>query len=446
MEDPGILALVPTLVVIVLAVLSRWALEPLIAGVIVGYAMIASSDVMKKTLDSAQSVLADGTMVWILLAVSLFGALTHLVVHSGGAQAFSSHMVRFVKNRRSSLLTTWVLGLVIFIDDYLNALTVGSSMKELTDRYKVSRPMLAYIVDTTAAPICVLIPLSTWAVYVSGLLEANGVAAEGEGFSTYISAIPYMFYPIAAALLVPLVAMGLVPAIGPMRKAEARAAAGESTVSLRGHKLHEETHFQGEAKVSNFFVPILSLLFFTWWFDVDILLGVSAALVITLIYYGVQRVLSFSQMFDHAMDGIKGMLPAISIIVVSFMLKDVNDTLKLTDYVIDAVRPWMSAALLPAICFGALALIAFATGSFWGMYAIALPIVLPLGAELGVDMSLTIGAVVSAGAFGSHACFYGDSTVLSATACEVEPMDHALTQLPYIIISAAVALIAFAIL
>ncbi|MEY8828231.1 Na+/H+ antiporter NhaC family protein [Sedimentitalea sp. XS_ASV28] len=446
MEDPGILALVPTLVVIVLAVWSRRSLEPLIAGVIVGYAMIATSDVMSKTLESAQSVLADGTMIWILLAVSLFGALTHLIVHSGGAQAFSGKLVKFVRSRKSALMTTWVLGLVIFIDDYLNALTVGSSMKGLTDKHKVSRQMLAYIVDTTAAPICVLIPLSTWAVYVSGLLEANGVAGDGEGFRTYIGAIPYMLYPIAAALLVPLVALGVVPAIGLMKKAEDKAARGESTITARGGALTIDHEFKGDPNIWNFVVPIASLLFFTWWFGIDILMGVSAALVITLVFYGIQRVLTFNQMFDYAMEGIKGMLPAIAIIVVSFMLKDVNDTLRLTDLVIESVRPFMSAALLPSICFGALALIAFATGSFWGMYAIALPIVLPLGAELGVDPALTIGAVVSAGAFGSHACFYGDSTVLSATATDVEPMDHALTQLPYILIAAAIALLGFALL
>ncbi|PHS19305.1 MAG: sodium:proton antiporter [Blastopirellula sp.] len=444
MENPGILALVPTLVVIVLAVLSRRSLEPLLAGVIVGYAMISTTGVLKTTLDSAQSVLADGVMVWILLAVSLFGALTHLVVHSGGAQAFSGKLVNHVKSRKSALLTTWVLGLVIFIDDYLNALTVGSSMKGLTDKYKVSRPMLAYIVDTTAAPICVLIPLSTWAVYVSGLLEANGVAAEGQGMATYISAIPYMLYPIAAALLVPAVAMGLIPVIGPMKKAEQRAANGESTISARGGELEIKQEFKGEPKISNFFVPIVSLLFFTWWFGIDILMGVSVALVITLLYYGFQKVLTFNQMFDYAMEGIKGMLPAIAIIVVSFMLKSVNDTLGLTDLVIGSVSPYMTAAMLPVVSFGALALIAFATGSFWGMYAIALPIMLPLGAQLGVDPALTIGSVVSAGAFGSHACFYGDSTVLSATATDVEPMDHALTQLPYILIAAAIALIGFA--
>ena len=443
MEDVGALALVPAAVVIVLAVWSRRSIEPLLAGVVVGYFMIAGTDVMGQTLASAQKVMADGVMVWIALVVALFGALTRLVVHSGGALAFSGKLVKFVKDRRSALLSTWVLGLIIFIDDYLNALTVGSSMKGLTDEHKVSRQMLAYIVDTTAAPICVLIPLSTWAIYVAGLLEANGAAAEGQGLVVYISAIPYMLYPIVAALLVPLVAFGLVPALGPMRKAEARAAAGESTVSARGGELKIEHKFKGEANILNFLVPIVSLLFFTWWFDIDILMGVTTALIITFIFFSIQRVLTFHEMFDDAMEGIKSMIPAISIIIVSFMLKDVNDALGLTNYVIDNVKPLMSPTMLPVVTFFALAVIAFATGSFWGMYAIALPIVLPLGAELGVDPALTIGAVVSAGAFGSHACFYGDSTVLSATATDVEPLDHALTQLPYILIAAGIALVLF---
>ncbi len=251
------------------------------------------------------------------------------MVHSGGAQAFSGKLVKFVKNRRSALLTTWVLGLAVFIDDYLNALTVGPPMKGLTDKHKVSRPMPAYIVDTTAAPNCVLIPQSTWA--------------------------------------------------SPRRWRS----------------------------------PSFSSVF--------------------------QKVLSFGHMFDDAMEGVKGMLPAAAIIIVAFMLKDVNDTLKLTDFLIGTVSPWMTAVLLPMICFGALALIAFATGSFRGMYAIALPIVLPLGEQVGVDPALTISAVVSAGAFGAGACFYGDSTVLPATATDVEPTDHAITQLPYILIAAAVA-------
>lgn len=443
MENPGALALIPTLVVIVLAVLSRRALEPLVGGVIVGYVMISQDEVMQRTMASAQTVLADSTIVWILLAVSLFGALTHLVVHSGGAQAFSGVLIRFCRTRKSSLIATWVLGLLIFIDDYLNALTVGTSMKGVTDEHRVSRPMLAYIVDSTAAPICVLVPLSTWAVYVSGLLETNGVAEAGAGMAAYISAIPYMIYPIVAVLLVPLVAIGLVPALGPMKTAEARAAAGESTATATGGELEIDFEYRGEPRLRNFLVPIVSLIFFTWWFDIDILMGVTAALVITFVLYGLQGTLKVGQMFDFAMEGLKGMVPAIAIIVASFMLKEVNDILGLTDFVIETVSPYLTAILLPPVAFLALSLIAFATGSFWGMYAIALPIILPLGMALGIDVPILVGVVVSAGAFGSHACFYGDSTVLSASSSDVATMDHALTQLPYVLIAAGVSALAY---
>ncbi|OAB54934.1 sodium:proton antiporter [Phormidium willei BDU 130791] len=443
MENFGALALIPTLAVIVLAVLSRRALESLVGGVIVGQVMISQDEVMQRIVASAQTVLADGTIVWILLAVSLFGALTHLVVHSGGAQAFAGLLIRICRTRRSSLIATWALGLLIFIDDYLNALTVGASMKRVTDSHRVSRPMLSYVVDSTAAPICVLVPLSTWAVYVSGLLEINGVAEAGQGVVAYISSIPYMIYPLVAVLLVPLVAIGLVPALGAMKRAEARAYAGESTATAVQDEPQIDFQHRGAPRLHNFLVPIVSLIFFTWWFEVDILMGVTAALVISVLLYGLQGTLKVGQMFDLAMEGVKGMVPAIAIIVASFMLKEVNDILGLTDFVIETVSPLMTATLLPPVAFLTLALIAFATGSFWGMYAIALPIILPLGLALDMDAFLLVGVVVSAGAFGSHACFYGDSTVLSASSSDVTTMDHALTQLPYVLIAAGLSALAY---
>ena len=310
MEHMGLISLIPTATVIFLAVLSRRALEPLIGGVIIGFLILNGTGVMGATIDSALTVLGDDTIRWIMLAVGLFGALTSLLVHSGGASAFSKYLIQFIKNRTSALITTWGLGLVIFIDDYLNALTVGSSMKGLTDKFKISRQMLAYVVDTTAAPICVLIPLSTWAIYVSGLLESNGVAAEGQGISVYIQAIPYMIYPIVAAILVPLVAIKLIPALGPMKKAEQKAATGELTATLVG-KMETQPDSGIDQKIINFLIPIASLLFFTWFFDIDILKGVIAALIVTFILFGLQRLMPFGKMFDYAMDGLKGMVPAM---------------------------------------------------------------------------------------------------------------------------------------
>ncbi len=442
MEHMGWISLIPTTAVVILAIMSKRALEPLIGGAVLGYFMLSGSAGLNATIDSALKVLGDDVIRWIILTVGLFGALTSLLIRSGASAGFSTALARFVKDRKSALLGTWVMGIIIFIDDYLNALTIGSSMKGLTDKYKVSRQMLAYVVDATAAPICVLIPLSTWAIYVSGLLESNNVAEAGQGLAVYIDAIPYMIYPIVTMVIVLMVALNFIPAIGPMKRAEEKAARGESTVTLKGEALSVETAEGGNPKLINFLLPIASLLFFTWFFGIDVLKGVVCALIVTYLLYASQRLVSISEMFDSSMEGLKGMVPAIAIIVASFMLKDVNESLGLANFVIESVTPYMTAALLPAITFATLSLIAFATGSFWGMYAVAFPIILPLGQSVGVDTPLLIGSIISAGAFGSHACFYGDSTVLSATATGCDAMDHALTQLPYVLIAAAISMVA----
>lgn len=441
MEHMGWISLIPTSVVVILAIMSKRALEPLIGGAVIGFFMLTGSSGLNTTIDTALKVLGDDVIRWIILTVGLFGALTSLLIRSGAAAGFSIALAKFVKDRKTALLGTWMMGLIIFIDDYLNALTIGSSMKGLTDKHRVSRQMLAYVVDATAAPVCVLIPLSTWAIYVSGLLESNNVAEVGQGLSVYIDSIPYMVYPIVTLILVPVVAMGWIPALGAMKKAEERAARGESTATLLGETTAPDTP-ESEPKLINFILPVASLLFFTWYFDIDVLKGVVCALIVTYVLYASQRLISLNAMFDSSMEGLKGMVPAIAIIVASFMLKDVNEGLGLANFIIESVTPYMSATMLPVITFATLSLIAFSTGSFWGMYAVSFPIILPLGQSLGVDTPLLIGSIISAGAFGSHACFYGDSTVLSATATGCEPMDHALTQLPYILIAAGISLAA----
>jgi Na+/H+ antiporter NhaC len=333
------------------------------------------------------------------------------------------------------------MGIVIFIDDYLNALVVGSSMKKVTDKFGVSREMLAYIVDSTAAPVCVLIPLSTWAVYVAGLLESTGVATQGEGLQAYIQTIPYIGYGWAAVLLVPLVAMGWIPALGTMRAAERRAAGGQpappdSTVMGLSEDL---TVKNPHPRLEHFAVPILVLLVATIALQADALKGVIIAVVFTVIYFEARKVTHWRDAVDDIFDGFKTMLFPLALIVMSFVLKEVNDRLGLTQYVIEKVSPWMDRRLLPVITFLALGTIAFTTASLWGMYAIALPIVVPLAQQLGVDTWLATGAVISAGAFGSHACFYSDATILASAACGCNNIQHALTQLPYVLVAAALA-------
>lgn len=445
MADYGIICLIPTLVVLVLAVISRRTIEPLIAGSLVGLLILAPSDLLTNFTGVMLSVMGDETIGWIIMVCGLMGSLIALLAGIGGAAAFGRLVASRVKTRVGALITAWLLGLAIFIDDYLNALTISSSMKKVTDKFGVSREMLAYVVDSTAAPICVLVPLSTWAVYFAALLEENTGASTGEGLLIYMEAIPYMFYAWAAVVIVPLVILRKIPHLGAMAKAE-----NENARKYQMRPVEEQSSLaddadngnQGRAGL-NFFVPILSLIFFTWYLGVDILNGVIVALSITIVSILLQRLLPPAQIFDTMLEGFKSMLLPLGTVVAGFMLKEVNDQLGLASYVIGTVEPVMTPLLLPLVTFITMALIAFATGSFWGIFAVAMPIVIPLAASVEADMALVIGALISASAFGSHTCFYGDSTVLSAHGSGCGVIEHALTQLPYAALAAAVASIAF---
>ncbi|MCE9775528.1 sodium:proton antiporter [Shewanella algae] len=456
MSEPTALSLVPPIVVLVLAIWLRRPILALILGSVSGLLLLDPSQVLNNFADISLKVMADETIGWLILVCGSFGALIALLVRTGGALAFGRKALKLAKGPRSSLLMTFVLGLVIFIDDYLNALTVGETMKRVTDRFKISREMLAYVVDSTAAPVCVLVPLSTWAVFFGGLLVNNGVAAEGEGIQIYMQAIPYMFYAWLAVAMVLLVILGIVPAIGPMKKAQLAAAAGSpakeqtdfdevQTSDEYAVRAMEEEFEQADkqGQLHNFLVPILLLVGFTVYFDIDVWKGLLATLVITLPYYAVQRLMPLSEMMDQMIDGFKSMLPAIGTVIAAFVFKDVCDQLLLPQYVIESLSPFMTPKLLPAVVFVAMAILAFATGSSWGIFAVTIPIVMPLAQSVGADIPLVIGALLSASSFGSQACFYSDSTVLAAQGSGCNLVSHAVTQLPYALIAAVLTFIGF---
>jgi len=445
MEYFGILSLVPALIVLALAVVTRRPLESLLAGSIAGLAMISPSSFIGDFTELAQKTIVNETIGWIFIVCGLMGSLIVLLLRSGAALAFSISVSKRAKNRKVALLSTWFLGLIIFIDDYLNALAVGTSMRRLTDKYKISREMLSYVVDSTAAPICILLPISTWAVFFVALLESNDIAAKGQGMSLYIEAIPYMFYAWAAIIIVPLVSAGYFPIIGPMRKAEKLAYEGKSCYLMSGREaIAPEVLAQADkVNIWSFMIPMLSLLLISWLNDINVLIGIVSSVAITVALFGLQGVMKWHELFDAVIDGLRLMVPALAIIFASFMLKDVGEQMGLSQFVIDTVTPLMSAELLPVIAFVAIALVAFATAAFWGVLAISVPIILPMAEQMGAPLPLVIGAMMSAAAFGSHACFYSDSTVLAAQASDVNVMDHALTQLPYVLISAAIASMAW---
>ncbi|MAI26067.1 MAG: Na+/H+ antiporter NhaC family protein [Myxococcota bacterium] len=443
-EAASWISLVPALTVLVIALVTQRTFEALLGGTLVGHVLIGGTDFFNTFADSMLRVMQNETVGWITLVVGLFGSFIALLVRSGGTRAFGEAVSSRVKSSSGALLATWFMGLVIFLDDYLNALAVGGAMQRVTDRYRVSREKLAYVVDSTAAPICVLAPLSTWAFFVAGLLEGVEAAPVGEGMRVYVSTIPYILYAWVAVLLVPLVAMRLIPDLGPMRSAEARAASGilapPDSSSLQETFPPEE--IPDSPRVVNFILPLCVLIAATWILE-DALRGVMIGVVFTCVMLSTQRVLNLREMSEAFFKGFQTMVYPLAIVVMAFGLRFVNEELKLTEFVIGTLRPFMVSAFLPAVVFLALSVITFSTGSFWGVYAVSLPIVVPLAASMDVPMPLALGAVISAGAFGSHACFYGDASVLAASSSGCNLLAHVKTQIPYAVLSAAISTLGF---
>ncbi|WP_445400931.1 Na+/H+ antiporter NhaC family protein [Zobellella sp. An-6] len=443
-SDYGVLSLLPAALVITMAVLTRKTVESLLAGALLGLLLIDPTDLVTPLADVTLAVMMDETIAWLILVCGMMGGLINLLARGGGVHSFGNFMTRLIKSPRGAMFGTVGLGLVVFIDDYLNSLAVSSSMKKITDSYQISREKLAYIVDSTAAPICILVPVSTWAVFFASLLEDSGAAEGGRGMSLYIDSIPYMLYGWAALLVVVLVAGNRLPDLGAMKQAEARARAGQPVPT--GWEDQEESQPPRSTPawlgLLNFLLPMGVLVFASVWYEIDLLKGVLVALGCTMLLYSVQRLLSFQQQVEATLDGFKVMLYPLATVCAGFILKEVNDQLGMTQYIIDTVTPLLTPALLPAVVFLVMALVVFSTASSWGVFVISLPIVVPLAQAMNVPMPLVVGALLSASAFGSHACFFSDSTVLSAQGAGCDTMDHALTQLPYALFGGALTLAA----
>jgi len=447
-NELGLISVVPTLVVFVLAVWSRRPIESLLVGALVGLLILHGSDVVSAFADTSLRVMTDENVAWVILVCGFMGGLIGLMIRTGAIGAFTALLSSRVRTAAGALYSAWVLGIFMFVDDYLNSLGVGAAMRQLSDRYKISREKLAYVVDSTAAPISVIIPFSTWGAFFAGLLVANGLAPPGQGLDVYISAIPYMLYPWFAVLLVPVVIAGFVPALGPMKTAERRASETGVTVPPEAAHIEQANRAivpkeSARPRPTLFIVPMLALVLFTLYFDKDFLKGIYVTLAGTLVVVLAFRILDMEDTFNTMIDGFKTMIEPLGVLVAAFILNDVNTALNLSEYVVRTMQPLLTAELLPAIIFSTMGLVSFMTGSNWGVFVIILPIVTQLGTNLGADMTLVIGATLSASTFGSHACFYSDATVLTAQATGCTPMQHALTQIPYALIAAGITVLGY---
>ncbi|MDO4518571.1 MAG: Na+/H+ antiporter NhaC family protein [Bacillota bacterium] len=407
-----------------------------------------TENIISNLSDVMTEVMMDEDTGWLILVCGLMGGIIKMIEVSGGAYAFGEWTATKAKGRKSALMWTWALGIAIFIDDYLNSLTIGSCMKKLTDKYGVSREMLSYVTSSTAAPLCVLIPISTWGVFAGRIMVQNGWGNEGDEILVFIKTIPFNFYAWAAAILVPLVVVGIVPVFGTMKKAEERVANGGPVAPPGSGKIDisaglDDSELPENPRMFNLFIPIVVLVATTIIFDVNMQVGVICTLVVCYFLFIGQKLMTATEFWDYLVDGLKNMILPLTLMVLAFIFANINDQIGFTRFVIDAATSNMPAVIMPAMIFLLLAITEFITGTNWGMYIIALPIVIPLAMNMGIPLPLATSAVLSAGVLGSHCCFYSDCTVITSAATGCDNFQHAYTQMTYGILAGVIAFIGF---
>ena len=458
-------ALVPPIIAIALALITKEVYSSLFIGILAGGLLYSNfsfeGTVLHVFEDGIVSVLSDGYNVGILAFLVILGTLVCLMNKAGGSAAFGRWAQQHIKTRVGAQLATIVLGILIFIDDYFNCLTVGSVMRPVTDKHRVSRAKLAYIIDATAAPVCIIAPISSWAAAVAGFAE------DGQGLNLFIRAIPFNYYAILTIVM--MVGMALMKTeFGLMKKFEDNAReTGDLFSGPNPYAMMDEEMEEDKGRVLDLVLPIVVLViccvigmiysggFFSGASFVDafsgsdasvgLLLGSAFALVFTVVYYMVRRAMSFREMMGCIPEGFKAMVPAILILTFAWSLKAMTDSLGAKYFVRDFV--WSSAAgvqmLLPALVFVIGCLLAFATGTSWGTFGMLIPIVqnvFPMDNPLSI---VCISACMAGAVCGDHCSPISDTTIMASAGAQCDHVSHVSTQLPYAITAAAVSLVSY---
>ena len=454
-------SLIPPIIAIALALITKEVYSSLFLGILVG-GLLYSNFAFEATIlhvfnDGIVASVTDSYNMGILIFLIILGSMVCLMNKAGGSAAFGRWAKDHIKSRVGAQLASVLLGVLIFIDDYFNCLTVGSVMRPITDKHNISRAKLAYIIDATAAPICIIAPISSWAAAVAGFAE------DGQGFNLFLRAIPYNYY--ALLTIVMMVGMILMKAeFGPMAKYEKNAIEkGDLFSGSNPYAGAEDDAPEDKGRVLDLVLPVvvliiccvIGMIYSGGFFDgegfitafsnsdasVGLMLGSAFALVFTLVYYLIRRSMSFKEMMGCIPEGFKAMVPAIMILTFAWSLKNMTDSLGAKFFVRDFVRSSAGGLqmILPLIVFVIGCLLAFATGTSWGTFGILIPIVQNVFSMDNPMAIVCISACMAGAVCGDHCSPISDTTIMASAGAQCDHVNHVSTQLPYAITCAVVS-------
>ncbi|TET72727.1 MAG: sodium:solute symporter [Candidatus Aminicenantes bacterium] len=464
METYGWLSILPPLLAIFLAIKTKHVYISLVLGIWLGWTIIHSWNPVSgliDTLGALVDVFKDEDNTRVILFSGLVGAIITFTQYSGGMKGFINWVVGkgLVRTRKSAGLLAWFLGFIIFIEANICVLVSGAVTRPIFDKLKISREKLSYILDSTSAPKCILIPLNAWGAFVIGLLVIQGVE---NPVKVLISSMPFNFYAIFALLIV-LIVVVTEKDFGPMKKAEHRVRVENKLLRDGAEPLISADVVQMEAKEGippralNMILPVVTMvvmmpvvLLITGKGNLmegsgsaSVLWAVIAGLAVGAVAYRAQGIMKVKEITDIFMKGVGGLIPLASLMILAFAIGDICEALGTGPFVAQAAKSTLNPGVIPAVIFLVSCFIAFSTGTSWGTFAIMIPIAVPMINIIGLHPGLIIAAVLGGGVFGDHCSPISDTTIISSMASATDHIDHVRTQLPYALTAAGFSLLLF---
>ena len=466
----GIVSIVPAVLAIVLSFATKNTIVALAIACITGTiftGMAGGQNIIEAFFMGFPNLLQNsmGTTdySWVLLLNTMIGILVAYFQKTGAIQGFSQWVHDKHLSRKAAQLVAWVLGMFVYFSDSFSPLFVGCTMRSITDKAKISREKLAYIADSTSAPVSVLVPITGWAAYLMGLAVGVGtIATDKDASSLFLRAIPFNFYPLLAVLFVGLIGSGIIKDYGPMKKAEKRAmetgkVLADGAQPLTGEELTRMEMYPGiKPRIFlNFLLPVLMIISiaiatYRIYGSAKTMQAFTFVVIFMTISMMIQGI-PFKEVMNTLMSGIKGALPAVVLLALAYSVNGLSKEMGTANFIISVTQGFLTPKLLPAVIFIVSAIMAFATGSSWGTFAICMPIALPLaftmsGGELTTVVIAVFAAVAGGGVFGDHCSPLSDTTILSSMGSASDHLDHVKTQLPYALTCGGIALVGYLIL
>ena len=437
-----IMAFAPLTFLIIYALKTRRMAESMVLATLLTMVLLHRQHFLTGTIDALYAALSNSSYQFALCVIIGFGGMITLFQESGALMGFRDLLLRVARGPKRTLVLAWCMSVVMFVDEYLNALTVTFSMREITDRNRIPREHLALQANIMACCLCMTIPFSSWTAFSVGLVSEYDL-----GFQDYLRAIPYMIYPLCMMLLCLLLAVGAFPKVGPLKRAYQRVQAGGPAFEKdeKAEKLVDIADVD-ESRVSpawNAVVPLAVLVGGTILFGNDLVHGMVLAIIAQFLLYVPQKIMTVKQFFEHFFNGAKGMTSLAIVVCFGFMLSEANRELGLFDILINGIGGTVPAALVPPLAFLLVGATVFAVGGCWVVMTIAIPVFVPLALSMGVAAPVIIAAVMSGIALGYSTCFYADAVFMTTAGTGVSNITVIRTTIPYAAGAAVIAVVGF---